>query len=111
MPHSAKSLFSTPDEVIHVRDIGLDTAGDDEIIEYALKDGHIVITRDLDFANTEVHPIHTHAGAVVLRVPSSFTAENIKKVLKQFLSVVDVSSLPHTLTIVEPGQFRVRRDK
>ena len=109
MPYSAKKIFARSDWVIHVDDVGLGDASDDEILERANQDGAILVTRDLDFANIILHPINTHVGAVVLRVPSFFTAENINGVLKQFLSIVDTESLSRTLTIVEPGQFRVRR--
>ena len=109
MPYSAKKIFQRLDQVIHVRDIGLGGASDNEILERANQEGAILVTRDLDFANIILHPINAHAGAVVLRVPPYFTAEDIKKVLKQFFSVVDRALLPQALTIVEPGQFRMRR--
>jgi len=109
MPYSAKKVFQQSDRAIHVRDIGLADASDDEILERARQEDAVLVSRDLDFANIIVHPINTHAGAVVLRVPSQFTADDIKKVLKQFLSVVDRNSLSQSLTIVEPGQFRIRR--
>lgn len=108
MPHSAKKLFSSPDTVAHVRDLGMADASDDEIIARAVREGAILITRDLDFANTVLHPINTHAGAVVLRVPPYFTAQEITKVLKQFLSVADRGLLSGFLTIVEPGRYRTR---
>lgn len=109
MPYSAKSVFRGHDRAIHVRDIGLTDASDDEILEYARREETMIVSRDLDFANIMLHPINTHAGAVVLRVPSSFTAEQIKKVLQRFLLVVDIASLPRSLTIVEPERFRIRR--
>ena len=109
MPYSAKEVFGQSDYPIHVRDVGLSEASDDTILEYAQREDAIVVSRDLDFANIILHPINTHVGAIVLRVPSSFIAEQIKKVLAQFLAVVDVTILSRALTIVEPGQFRMRR--
>ena len=108
MPHSAKKIFSSPDTAFHVRDLGMADSDDEEIIAYAAREGAILITRDLDFANILRHPIETHAGAVVLRVPPYFTARDIIKVLKQFFSVADRASLIHSLTIVEPGRYRIR---
>lgn len=92
----------------HVRDLGMADASDDEIIVHAVREGAILITRDLDFANTVLHPINTHAGAVALRVPPYFTAQEIIKVLKQFLFVADRSLLSGFLTIIEPGRYRTR---
>lgn len=109
MPYSAKGVFRRSDDAIHVRDIGLADASDDEILRYARREDAIVVSRYLDFANIILHPINTHAGAIVLRVPPWFTTEQIKKTLKRFFSIADIESLPRALTIVEPGQFRVRR--
>lgn len=109
MPYSAKRLFRHSHHAIHVRDVKLAGASDSDILVYAREGEMIVISRDLDFANIVLHPLATHAGAIVLRVPPYFTAEAINKVLKQFLSVVDVESLSRALAIVEPGQFRIRR--
>ena len=109
MPYSAKKIFSHPNRAVHVRDIGLADASDDEILEHASAEDAIVVTRDLDFANIILHPIHTHAGAVVMRVPPYFTAEETKKVLQQFLSVADTKTLSRALTVIEPGRFRMRR--
>lgn len=95
--------------MFHVRDIKLADASDGDILAYARQDEMLVISRDLDFANIILHPLDTHAGTIVLRVPPHFTAEEINKVLRQFLSVANMQSLSHALTIVEPGQFRVRR--
>ena len=108
VPFSMKDVFASPDVAFHVRDIGMADKSDDEIAAYAAREGAILITRDLDFANILLHPIETHAGAIVLRVPPYFTAREIVKVFKQFLSVAEESSLSHALTIVEPGRYRIR---
>ena len=110
MPRSAKSVFADTDEVVHVRDVGLANASDSDILGYALREQAVVITRDLDFANIVLHPIKSHAGVVVLRVPSSFKAMQITQFLSWFLKEIgDKHDLWHALTIVEPNRFRVRR--
>ncbi|TSC73541.1 MAG: hypothetical protein G01um101470_20 [Parcubacteria group bacterium Gr01-1014_70] len=108
IPYSAKELFKRPYEVVHVRDVGLTHAGDEEIIVYSLRERAIVITRDMDFANIILHPIESHAGAVVLRFPSFFTAKQIKKFLARFLLMVDIDLLLNSITIVEPSRYRIR---
>lgn len=111
IPYSVKEIFPSTDEVVYVRDVALANASDDEIIKYALQDRIIVISRDLDFANIILHPINTHAGVVILRIPAYFEAVNIKNVLKCFLSVVDKNLLPYAVTIVEPSRYRIRRSE
>lgn len=109
IPYSTTKIFHKPDIAIHVRDIGFADAEDEDIVKRAFSEGAILISRDLDFANTVLHPIKTHFGAIVLRVPPHFAAQEIIKVLTQFLSIADKESLAHALTIVEPGRYRIRR--
>ena len=109
IPYSAKRIFSKSDAVSHVRDVGLANASDEEIIKRALKDDALLVTRDMDFANIIFHPIGTHAGVIVIRVPPYFIAVHINKMLKQFFSKIDKQVLPRAITIVEPGQYRIRR--
>jgi len=93
---------------VHVRDLGLGSATDAEIARHALKEKAVIITRDLDFANIILHPISTHYGVVVLRVPSYFTVKHIISLLKIFFSKVMTENLIRRLTIVEPGRYRMR---
>ena|SRR3989344_8943942 len=109
IPYSTKQIFPKSDKVFHVRDIGLAEANDYEIIKRALKEGAVLVTRDLDFANIILYPVDTHCGVIAIRVPSYFTAPEINKVLKSFFATVDKKTLAGALTIVEPGQYRIRK--
>lgn len=109
VPYSAKKIFRKNDAALHVRDIDLADATDDEILKRAVASGAVLITRDLDFANIVAYPPETHCGVIALRLPSHFTASQIKRVLKQFFSRIDKKSLQAALTIVEAHQYRMRR--
>ena len=62
-----------------MRDIGLSSVKDREIIEYALKNGLIIVTRDTDFGEVLRYP--KHPGAIILRLPYTFTAKQINEKL------------------------------
>lgn len=109
IPYSAKQIFRATDEVFHVRDIGLGDASDRTIIAWAKKRRAVLVTRDFDFANILNFPPQEYFGIVVLKVPPSYHADSIKRVLAGFLSRVDAKSLPGATVIVEEGRFRVRR--
>ena len=67
MPRSSAELIrSIGYEVEDVRDIGMRAAKDREIIEYALKNNRIIITRDTDFGEVLRYP--EHPGAIILRL-------------------------------------------
>ncbi|MFY9463369.1 MAG: DUF5615 family PIN-like protein [Candidatus Sungiibacteriota bacterium] len=108
IPYSAKAVFHKLDSVVHVLDVGLVDASDNDIIRWAVAHDAIIVTRDLDFANIVAHPISSHVGAIILRVPSHFTFAEIKKVLTSFLTVAEKEELRHAVVIVEPGKYRIR---
>ena len=63
-------------EVEDVRDIGLGSAKDKEIIQYARKNGRIIITRDTDFGEVLRYP--DHPGAIIFRLPYTFHSQRDK---------------------------------
>ena len=48
-PRLTELLRDAGHDAVHVRDIGLRTASDDEIIDYAISTDRIVISHDTDF--------------------------------------------------------------
>src|SRR3990172_6863323 len=78
MPRSSAELIrSIGYEVEDVRDIGMRAAKDREIIEYALKNNRIIITRDTDFGEVLRYP--EHPGAIILRLPYAPTSKDINE--------------------------------
>lgn len=93
-------------DVKDVRDLGMRYAADREIIEYAQENGRVVVTRDLDFGGVLQYP--NHPGAIILRLPSEYTAKEINDILRQFLGSVEEQILKEAIIIVEIGRYRRR---
>jgi len=107
MPRSsAEVIRALGYDVEDVRDLGMRYAEDREIIEYSRKTGRIVITRDLDFGDVLRYP--NHPGAIILRLPSEYTAKELNDVLREFLSSVEGQILRKAIIIVELGRYRRR---
>jgi predicted nuclease of predicted toxin-antitoxin system len=107
MPRSSsKVLKSLGFEVEDVRDIGLGSAKDKDIIEYASKNGKIIITRDTDFGEVLRYP--KHPGAIIFRLPYTFTAKAINERLKGFLISLTMEELRNAIIIVELERCRRR---
>jgi predicted nuclease of predicted toxin-antitoxin system len=110
MPHSAMGvLMSAGHSANHVRDLGMGTATDNAIDQYAQASGAILVTRDLDFADTRAYPPESSAGRVVLRVPDNRTANDISDLLARFLAVAElISQIPGHLVVLEEDRVRFR---
>ena len=79
------------------------------VATYAKKHKAILITKDLEFGNLLVYPKGSHFGLVVLRVPSSFKIEQIAAALLPVLKLLPSESLNDSITIIEPGRYRIRK--
>lgn len=107
MPRSSGMVMrSIGLEVEDVRDIGMRGATDKEIIEYALKNNRMIVTRDTDFGEVLRYP--EHPGAIILRLPYAFTAKEINDRLKQFFKSVREEEIVETIIIVELSRYRKR---
>lgn len=89
-----------------VRDIGMRPARDKEIIEYALNNNCIIVTRDTDFGEVLRYP--KHPGAIIFRLPYTFTVKEINKRLKEFLTSVSEDKIRNAIIIVELSRYRRR---
>lgn len=89
-----------------VRDLGMRYAKDQEIIDFALKTGRVVITRDLDYGEILRYP--QHPGAIILRLPTGFVAREVNEVLLDFLSSAINDVIQNAIIIVELGRYRRR---
>ncbi len=103
---SAEKIEKFGHSVKDVREIGLRGASDHEIIEWARSNDKIIITRDTDFGDVLRYP--EHSGALILRLPYTFTAEKINDRLQKFLSQIDNKKLKNAVTILEIDQYRRR---
>ncbi|CAG0970567.1 hypothetical protein FLAV_01207 [Flavobacteriales bacterium] len=103
---SAQVIRSLGFEIEDVRDIGMRAAKDREIMDHALKNNKIIITRDTDFGEVLRYP--QHPGAIILRLPYGFTSKEINERLREFLRSVKEEELIEAIIIVELSRYRRR---
>lgn len=94
-------------DVIRAKDIGFERASDNEILERAVKDQRILITRDKDFgALTFVTHINSF-GIILLRITPD-TVSSVHKELSRFLNEHPEGNFKNTFIVIEPGCHRIR---
>jgi len=110
IPYSAKEIFPKRYKVIHVRDINLANASDEKVIGWARSNKAVLITRDFDFANILNFPPAKYFGILVLKIPSFYSASDIKRVLLNFIAKIDKITITKSTIIVEETRFRIKRE-
>lgn len=110
MPRAAlRVLVAAGHSAAHVRDLDMGAATDAVIDGYAQASGHILVTRDLDFADTRAYPPEPSAGRVVLRVPDNSRADQIADLLSRFLAASElIHQIPGHLVVLEQDRIRFR---
>ncbi|MBI3035319.1 DUF5615 family PIN-like protein [Candidatus Woesearchaeota archaeon] len=93
-------------EAAHVRKV-LGSAEDDEIFEYAQKNGYVVVTRDLGFA--EIFLKNKGIGLILMRLPYYFKVDKINKVFDEFLKEINVTEIVNSIMVVELGRYRTKK--
>jgi predicted nuclease of predicted toxin-antitoxin system len=81
----------------HARDVNLQSASDDKVFNFPVKNKVILVTRDLEFGNPYLYPRNSHYGLIIVRVPFYFTAKQINKILKEFLSSIETKNLERAI--------------
>ena len=79
---------------------------DRAIWQLAAREERIVITRDLDFPLADVP---RPPGVTLIRVPDTFTRQQIAGVMAEFLRARKVEQMAGAVTVVSPGRVRARK--
>lgn len=110
MPRSSANILrQAGQDVSDVRDIGFNGTPDREIFEYAQSIDATIVTRDIGFASTLDYPLGTHAGIIVLRVPTQLSTNQLNSILLEAVEEFIQLDLIGSVVVVEPGRTRIRR--
>ena len=103
----AQELQSAGDEAHTVDAEGLSGSEDSLLMEHCKREQRILVTLDLDFANLQQYPPHSHPGIIVFRPPrqDKFTLISL---LQRILPVLTRKSPAGQLWIVEADRIRYR---
>lgn len=110
LPRSIKPLLERfGHEALDVRDVGLRSAKDSAIAQYAQAHRACLLTGDFGFADIRNYPPENYFGIVVLVLPHDATASFILHLLEEVLRQDEmIAQFPRRLAIVEAGRIRLR---
>ena len=94
--------------VITAEEAELDGKLDSEILKWAIKEKHVLITEDIEFGNILLYPPESHHGIILLRFRHSLEYK-IHNVLLKILEELSIDDFDKTLIVVDADKYRVRR--
>lgn len=85
-------------------------AEDTTILQAATREGRVLMTSDLDFADIRAYPPGSHKGIVVFR-PKDQRWRTLRGQVQNLLEATNLDALSGSLAIVEATRIRYRRSK
>ena len=103
-------LYSAHQDTVTAMDQGLRGADDSLIIDACLREGRVLVTLDLDFADVRVYPPQQFPGFMVLRVRQQ-NKHHLIAVFQQVIPLIKQEPVEHQLWIIEENRVRIRGEE
>ena len=87
---------------------GLQGRPDTEVGEVASREGRMILTLDLEFADLRKYPPGGHPGVILFR-PGSMGPRFVNRFVLEFVRENDVHKLERCVVVVEATRIRIRR--
>jgi predicted nuclease of predicted toxin-antitoxin system len=106
-PIIAQGLRNTGFEAIHVRDIGMQTASDLSIFEYALHNDHIIVSADTDFGTLLALKQYTKPSVILFRSSDKRPQSQLTLLLSHISEIKD-DLTAGSVIVFEDNRIRIR---
>ena len=107
-PRVAEQLGDAGHDATHVRDIGMASASDQEILEHARSEGHVVVTADTDFPQLLTVESENTPSVILFRRGTQRRPEQQAELLIRNLPAIHDALLAGSIAVLEPNRIRLR---
>ena len=105
--HLKPVLTDLGHDVLTAADENLLSRPDTEVAAVSIKEGRMLLTLDVEFADLRKYPPGVHPGIILFR-PSSFGPLTVNRFIADFVRSTDLEALAACVAIVDPTRVRVR---
>jgi len=108
-PRLAEGLRAAGHDAVHVRDLGLHAAPDQEIFDLAASEDRVVVSEDTDFGTLLSLRDSSRPSVILFRHMPDRSASGLLSILLRNIATVEVDLESGAMVVIEPGRIRVRR--
>ena len=108
-PRLAELLRDAGHDAVHVRDIGLRTASDNEIIDYAISTDRIVISHDTDFGTLLAYRELSKPSFILIRSSDPVDVDDQARLIVANLDAMSDDLETGAIAVFARGRLRIRR--
>ena len=106
--HLKPILIGLGHDVLTAADEDLLSRPDVEVAACAAREGRILLSLDIEFADLRKYPPGSHPGIILFR-PASLGPLSVNRFVERFVRSTDLSALSGCVAVVEPQSIRVRQ--
>jgi predicted nuclease of predicted toxin-antitoxin system len=107
-PRVAEQLNAAGHDAVHVRDYGLEAAGDEEIFNRARDEKRSVLSADTDFGTILASRRESRPSVVLFRHGAEHHPADQAALLLRNLPALEDALEAGSVIVIEPGRVRVR---
>ncbi len=93
-------------DVMTVRDQGLTSAPDEELIDICTSENRVLVTSDRGFGNRLKYNPSSYAGIVVIRLSSRSTFDDWREAIDTLIAGLEATDVAGKLWIIQKGNIR-----
>lgn len=108
-PRLAEFLRDAGHDAVHVRDIGMRAASDDEIIDYAISTDRIVISHDTDFGTLLAYRELSKPSFILIRSSDPVDVDDQARLVVANLDAMSDDLEAGAIAVFARGRLRIRR--
>ncbi len=105
--HLKPVLADLGHDVLTAADENLLSRPDTEVAAVSTKEGRMLFTLDVEFADLRKYPPGIHPGIILFR-PTSYGPLTVNKFVVDFVRSVNLEDLTSCVAVVDPTRVRVR---
>ena len=107
-PVVGEELNRAGHDAVHVRQLGLQAASDQEIFDEAARDGRIIVSADTDFGTLLAARKQTAPSVILFRHGSQHRPADQAALLKANLPQLADALATGSIVVIEPERIRIR---
>jgi predicted nuclease of predicted toxin-antitoxin system len=107
-PAVAIELNRAGHDAVHVRELGLQAAADEEIFDHAARDDRVVVSADTDFGTLLAIRKETSPSVILFRHGSQHRPAEQAALLKANLPQIAGALEAGSIVVIQPDRIRIR---